>query len=212
MHQGSDMDNKNTVLLVMGSARAARNCPAITAWVEQLAHRQAEFDCEVVDLAAWTLPAGDEPGIPALGHYAQAHTRAWSDKVQSASAVVFVVPQYNWGYPAVLKNAIDHLYREWRNMPTLIVSYGGHGGTRCARQLRRVAASLKMRVANTSPALVLPDDVIRRGIALRPQQDLAAFERTVGRAFKELAALVAGTEPPLSRLRRTLLGAWFAAT
>lgn len=206
------MESEKKVLLVMGSARAARNCPAIAAWVEQVASRQVQFSYEVIDLAEWKLPPDDEPGIPALGHYAQAHTMAWSDKVLSASAVVFVVPQYNWGYPAVLKNAIDHLYREWRNMPAVIVSYGGHGGTRCARQLRRVAASLKMRVANTSPALVLPDDVIRRGVALQPQRDLAAFEPVVCRAIGELATLVGGTEAPLSRWRRQLVGTWFAAT
>jgi NAD(P)H-dependent FMN reductase len=41
---------------------------------------------------------------------------------------VFVSPQYNWGYPAPLKNAIDHLYKEWLGKPAVIVTYGGHGG------------------------------------------------------------------------------------
>ncbi len=58
------------------------------------------------------------------------------------TAIVFVSPQYNWGYPAPLKNAIDHLYKEWAGKPAMIVTYGGHGGSKCAAQLRQAFAEL----------------------------------------------------------------------
>ena len=190
------------VLLIMGSTRAGRNCPKITAWVEAIARACLSHECEVVDLASWPLPMDDEPGIPALGHYVQPHTHAWSEKIKGASAVVFVTPQFNWGYPAALKNAIDHLYHEWHDKPAVIVTYGGHGGTRCARQLRRVAVAVKMRVVATTPAIALPDAVIREGAVLDPDRDLRAFAPRVRRAFAELAAQVDGHEPALSRMRR----------
>ena len=193
---------RKTVLLIMGSTRAGRKCPQIAAWVESIGQACPDFAYEVVDLASWSLPMDDEPDIPALGQYAQAHTRAWSDKIRTADAVVFVTPQFNWGYPAVLKNAIDHLYHEWRDKPALIITYGGHGGTRCARQLRRVAASLRMRVAPTAPALTLPDAVIRQGAVLDVERDLAAAKTAVQRAFVELADQLAGHESLLSRARR----------
>ena len=44
------------------------------------------------------------------------------------SALMFVTPQYNWGYPASLKNAIDYLFREWNDKPAIVVSYGSRGG------------------------------------------------------------------------------------
>lgn len=193
---------RKTVLLVMGSTRAGRKCPQVAAWVESIGQACPDFAYEIVDLAQWSLPMDDEPAIPALGRYTQAHTRAWSDKIKTADAVVFVTPQFNWGYPAVLKNAIDHLYHEWRDKPTVIVTYGGHGGTRCARQLRRVAASLKMRVMTTAPALVLPDTVIRQGAILDAGRDFAASEPAVRKAFTELADQFAGRENIVSRLRR----------
>lgn len=196
------MDRKAIVLLVMGSTRAGRNCPAITAWVEAIGRACVDVEYETVDLADWPLPMDDEPVIPALGDYRQPHTRAWSGKVREAGAVVFVTPQYNWGYPAVLKNAIDHLYREWRDKPTVIVTYGGHGGTRCSRQLRRVAAALRMRVVATTPALVLPDAVIRQGAALDPDRDFRASAPAVRQAFSELAMQIEGRESVLSRMRR----------
>lgn len=190
------------ILLIMGSTRAGRKCPQVAAWVKSIGQACSDFAYEVVDLANWSLPMDDEPAIPALGHYTQAHTRAWSDKIQTADAVVFVTPQFNWGYPAVLKNAIDHLYHEWRDKPTVIVTYGGHGGTRCARQLRRVAASLKMRVVATTPALALPDAVIRQGALLDADRDFVASQPAVRRAFMELADQLAGRESMLSRVRR----------
>jgi NAD(P)H-dependent FMN reductase len=194
---------RKQVLLVMGSTRAGRNCPQITAWVESTGELLSDLAYEVVDLANWSLPMDDEPGIPALGHYTQVHTRAWSDKIRMADAVVFVTPQFNWGIPAVLKNAIDHLYHEWRDKPAAIVTYGGHGGTRCARQLRRVAAAVKMRVVATTPALVLPDAVIREGALLDPDRDFLAFKPAVIKALTELTNQLTGREslPSLARRR-----------
>ena len=50
--------------------------------------------------------------------------------------------QYNWGYPAALKNALDYLYRSWNGKPAMIVSYGSHGGGKGAAQLKEVCALL----------------------------------------------------------------------
>ncbi len=46
-------------------------------------------------------------------------------------------PQYNWGYPAVLKNALDYLYREWRDKPASFITYGTRGGTKAAEQFTK---------------------------------------------------------------------------
>jgi NAD(P)H-dependent FMN reductase len=142
-----------------------------------------------VDLADWPLPLDDEPAIPALGAYASEYTRAWSAKIASADGLVFVTPQYNWGYPAGLKNALDHLYREWHGKAAVIVSYGGHGGGKCAAQLRQVAEGLKLRVAATMPGLVLPEEAVREG-KLDPGRDFAAQTASVESTFEELAELL----------------------
>ncbi|QHW31416.1 NAD(P)H-dependent oxidoreductase [Paenibacillus rhizovicinus] len=196
------MEQKKTVLLVMGSVRAGRNCPKITSWVGSIGRTTSNYSYEMIDLAKWPLPMDDEPGIPALTGYSQPHTQAWSEKIKSASGVVFVTPQFNWGYPAVLKNAIDHLYHEWRDKPVMIVTYGGHGGGRCAKQLRRVAVRLRMRIVPTSPALRLSDAVIREGAELDPDHDFRHFASQVQRALSELADQIEGHESVLARMRR----------
>ena len=196
------MDREKTVLLVMGSTRAGRNCPKITAWVAQVGRACTDFAYEVVDLADWRLPMDDEPAIPAIGPYTQPHTRVWSDKIKSADAVIFITPQFNWGYPGTLKSAIDHLYPEWRDKPAAIVTYGGHGGTRCARQLRQVATSVKMCVVLTSPAIRLSEAVIRQGASVDPDHDFQPYQASVHRALAELTALVNGREHILAQARR----------
>jgi NAD(P)H-dependent FMN reductase len=181
-----------TVLVVMGSVRAGRLCRKIASWVISVAEPSTGLNFELIDLVDWNLPMTDEPNIPALGGYTQVHTRAWSERVAGADAILFVTPQYNWGYPAPLKNAIDHLYKEWHGKPVAIVSYGGHGGGKCAAQLRQVAESVKMRPVKTMPALTLSDDMIAGG-HVDPEKDFQAHIGAIRRAVAELTAQLEAT-------------------
>jgi NAD(P)H-dependent FMN reductase len=56
-----------------------------------------------------------------------------------------VTPEYNYGYPASVKNAIDYLHQEWQHKPVGFVSYGGvAAGTRAVQQLKQVVTALRM--------------------------------------------------------------------
>lgn len=178
------------VLIIMGSTRAGRICPVMSEWIADVGRSCTGFAFELIDLSQWSLPMDDEPGIPAAHGYTQPHTKAWSAKVSGADAIVFVTPQYNWGYPAPLKNAIDHLYKEWNGKPAAIVTYGGHGGTKCAEQLRQVAGAVKMQLVTTAPAIELSDDVIRHGATVNPGVDFQSHAASVRQAFQELMMLV----------------------
>jgi NAD(P)H-dependent FMN reductase len=151
-----------TILVIMGSTRPRRIGPTIARWVADLGRATVSADFEIIDLRDWSLPMDDEPGIPAHGGYEQEHTLAWSRKISSADGFIFVTPQFNWGYPASLKNAIDHLYTEWREKAAMIVTYGGHGGGRCAQQLRQVLSSIKMKIVEQMPALTLSHEQVER--------------------------------------------------
>jgi NAD(P)H-dependent FMN reductase len=156
---------------------------------------------QLIDLATWQLPLFDEPLIPSQVHsstgYAHAHSRAWSAEVTAHAAFVFVTPQYNWGYPASVKNAIDYLFHEWAGKPTAVVSYGSRGGIKAAEQLRQVLLGVRMRVAETMPALAFPDGEVAarafRGEALLLQGPDAIWKEERGevkRAFEELMELL----------------------
>jgi NAD(P)H-dependent FMN reductase len=165
----------------------------MAAWVSSLANKSGQLACEIVDLKDWHLPFDDEPGIPAKGVYMLDHTKAWSAKVAGADGFVIVSPQYNWGYPAVLKNALDHLYKEWSGKPLVIVTYGGRGGGKCAEQLRQVAAGLNMRPVDTMPAITVAREAIENDTAQR-LEELQPFAASVQQALAEMAALLAAAE------------------
>ena len=108
------------------------------------------------------LPLFDEPIVPSrvfsADGYTKEHSRAWSRRIAALDAFVFVTPQYNWGIPAGLKNAIDYLFNEWKGKPAMIVSYGGHGGDKCAAALKLVlGGGIDMRVVDKLVTLQFPD-------------------------------------------------------
>jgi NAD(P)H-dependent FMN reductase len=134
-----------TLTIIVGSTRPGRAGQPIADWFADRARTHAGFDVEVADLAEIGLPLLDEPNHPRLGQYTKQHTKDWSAIVDRADAVVFVTPEYNYGYPAALKNAIDFLHREWRDKPAGFVSYGGvAAGTRAVQQLKQVVTTLRM--------------------------------------------------------------------
>ncbi|KQX69799.1 NADPH-dependent FMN reductase [Angustibacter sp. Root456] len=131
--------------VIIGSTRPGRAGLPIANWLVERAERHGGFTVEVADLAEIDLPFYDEPNHPRLGQYVHQHTKDWSAIIERADAVVFVTPEYNFGYPAALKNAIDYLHNEWRDKPVGFVSYGGvAAGTRAVQQLKQVVTTLKM--------------------------------------------------------------------
>src|SRR3954447_15266319 len=131
--------------VVIGSTRPGRAGLPIAQWFADLARRHGGFDVEGVDAAGAARPFCDEPHHPRLRQYTKPHTKAWSAIIDRADAVVFVTPEYNYGYPAALKNAIDYLHDEWRDKPVGFVSYGGvAAGTRAVQQLKQVVTTLRM--------------------------------------------------------------------
>jgi len=133
------------VAVVVGSTRPNRICGSLASWVIRVLQSESELGYHILDLAEIDLPFLDEPFPAALGRYEHEHTKAWSRLVNSFDAFVFVFPQYNWGYPAPLKNALDFLYREWEGKPAGLVTYGTRGGGKGAAQLRGVLQGLNMR-------------------------------------------------------------------
>ncbi|NKF24264.1 NADPH-dependent FMN reductase [Solimonas marina] len=145
------------VAVIIGSTRPTRICPGIARWVRDAAQAESPLQYDLIDLAEINLPFLDEPLKAALGQYQHEHTRAWSRLVSGYDAFIFVFPQYNWGYPAPLKNALDFLYREWHGKPVSYVTYGTHGGNKGADQIRGVLAGLKMRELNQHLEVVITD-------------------------------------------------------
>lgn len=155
------------VAVVIGSTRPTRICQGIAEWVKNAAQQDSPLSYELVDLAEIDLPFLDEPLKAALQEYEHEHTRAWSRTVSAFSGFVFVFPQYNWGYPAPLKNALDFLYYEWHNKPATSVTYGTRGGNKGAQQFHGVLEGVHLRPLEDRLEIVITDDDVDEDWQLR---------------------------------------------
>jgi NAD(P)H-dependent FMN reductase/GNAT superfamily N-acetyltransferase len=151
------------ILVIVASTRPGRLGGPVADWFLDTIRSDAARAgtvVEVADLAELGLPLLDEPEEPSSGIYHHEHTRAWSRKVAAADAFVIVTPEYNYGMPAVLKNALDFLYHEWAWKPVGFVSYGNtSAGTRSVQMTKQVVTTLRMMPIGATVALRIADSI-----------------------------------------------------
>lgn len=186
--------------IIIASTRPGRIGPTIAQWFADQVPPDLGFDVELVDLAEVDLPMMDEPHHPADQTYLHEHTRRWSARVSAADAFVLVMPEYNVGFAAPLKNALDYLYLEWHHKPVGFVSYGmTSAGLRAVEMIKPVLISLKMVLVHDAVSvplrLRLSDDGVLRPDAVMQEaaHDLLAQLRLMSDALAPVrAAAVAG--------------------
>jgi len=151
---------QSKTLIIVASTRPGRVGRPIADWFfAQAASQPSGVQFELVDLADWNLPFLDEP-IPPMAHtYQHDHTKRWSAKIADADGYIIVTPEYNHGYPAALKNALDYLYHEWAGKPVGFVGYGMGGGRLAVSQLQQVVEELQMRPLTEQVAITFEHDM-----------------------------------------------------
>ena len=131
--------------IITCSTRPGRVGPYVAQWFCEAAAQHGKFEVVPVDLAEFNLPVYNEPEHPVRQQYQHAHTKDWAASVHAADAYVFVTPEYNFGPPPSLLNALNYVYKEWNYKPAGIVSYGGvSGGLRAAQILKQTLTTLKI--------------------------------------------------------------------
>jgi NAD(P)H-dependent FMN reductase/GNAT superfamily N-acetyltransferase len=164
------------ILVLVCSTRPGALGPEIGRWLTTtLAPRAAELGAELVPLALADLglPFLDEEEHPSTGVYAHEHTRRWSGIVDAADGFIVVTPEYNYGMPATLKNALDYLSAEWAWKPVGFVSYGNtSAGTRSVQHTKQVVTTLRLVPLGATVAMRI-NDATDRG-RVRPDAALDA--------------------------------------
>jgi NAD(P)H-dependent FMN reductase len=179
--------------IIVGSTRPGRAGAPISQWFAARAKDHGGFDVTVVDLAELGLPLLDEPNHPRLGQYTQQHTKDWSAIVDAADAFVIVTPEYNYGYPASVKNAIDYLHHEWQHKPVGFVSYGGvAAGTRAVQQLKQVVTTLRMLPVTDSVNIPFYNQFLNADGVFQPN---AVLEQAADAMLDELVRTEAALRP-----------------
>lgn len=165
----------NNIKIITSTTREGRKGIAVANWITELTKQTNKYNAELLDLAQINLPFMDEPNHPRLKQYQHEHTKKWSETINSADAFIIVLAEYNFGFPAPIKNAIDYLFNEWMQKPVAFVSYGGvSAGLRSTQMLKQVVAAVHMvpvveqvnipfftRFVNENETFV-PDDTITK--------------------------------------------------
>lgn len=146
MNQSQIATMKTRLMVVIASTRPGRVGLPVGNWFAERVEADPDFELDLVDLAELDLPFLDEPNHPRLGRYEHLHTQEWAARVARADAFAMITPEYNYGFSAPLKNAIDYLNVEWAYKPVGFVSYGGvSAGLRAVQMLKQVVTTLRMQ-------------------------------------------------------------------
>ena len=117
------------IAIISPSVRKGRNSHRVALYFRNLINETGLGKAEILDLLEYNFPLFNE-----RLKYLESPTRemiGFSEKIKSADGVIIITPEYNGGYPASLKNAIDLLTDEWRRKPVVFVtvSNGNFAGT-----------------------------------------------------------------------------------
>jgi NAD(P)H-dependent FMN reductase len=162
------------IQVIAGTTRDGRFSERVAKWTLERLSIRDDFDVELVDLRDHPLPFFDA-AAPArtLREYARDDVERFAQTIDRADGYIVLTAEYNHGYPAVLKNAMDWTFVEWRRKPITFVGWGNVGGARAIEQLREVAVEFEM--APLRHAVHILPEVMVRARQVSDPSDLSDF-------------------------------------
>jgi NAD(P)H-dependent FMN reductase len=175
------VDNSDLrVKVIVGSTRKKRYADKPAQWIADEAGKRAGVKVEILDLRDFPMPFYNEE-VSALrlnGNYSSEMVTRWSEKIVDGDAFIITAAEYNRGYTAVLKNALDAVFPEWNDKAVGFIGYGSVGGARAIEQLRQVVVELKMVPIRLS--LHIPSEIF-----LATQKEKAPLNPEIFRSLRE---------------------------
>lgn len=131
------MNNKALFIpVILGTVRKGRASENVARFVYEETKKREAVTTELVDLRDLQFAFDDEGEA--------IKNAAFSETIKRADGLILVVPEYNHGYPGMLKHALDSNLKEYIHKAVGIcgVSAGGFGGTRMIENLLPVLREL----------------------------------------------------------------------
>jgi NAD(P)H-dependent FMN reductase len=134
------------ILGISGSLRAASSASAILRQVAELAGPEIQF--QIYDGLA-TIPAFDDgPDMPSA-------VLDFIDRVNASDGVFFCIPEYAFGVPGALKNALDWTVSTtaFNEKPVALIT-AASSGEKAHAALRLTLTALQTRMENSATLLI----------------------------------------------------------
>lgn len=123
------------IVIISASVREGRESHKVATYLQGFIENHTGASAGLIDLKAMQFPIFEER----LMHLSNPLPQyvAFGNSIKACDGVIIVTPEYNGGYPAGLKNAVDLLVEEWKHKPLAIatVSDGDFGGTQVLTSL-----------------------------------------------------------------------------
>jgi NAD(P)H-dependent FMN reductase len=128
--------------VLLGTNRKLRKSLFPAQWLVGEMKKRPEIETRLFDAAEFQLPPDD------YGQEIRDQFPEWRDAIIKADGLVIVAPEYNHGYPGVLKSVLDLLLKEYIHKAVAFVgvSAGLWGGTRVIEAMVPMVRELGLAV------------------------------------------------------------------
>lgn len=166
--------------VIVSTTRPTRRSLIVAKWFINHAKAYQDTIFDILDLKDIDLPFLADKNIPAEEHYDLESTKQWAETIKYYDGFVFIVAEYNNGYPAPLKNAIDTIYNEWDKKPVAFIGYGTYGASRAIEQLINITAKIGMvPLSKTTVGILRPGVSINDSGAIDEEYVVSSLNRLV---------------------------------
>jgi NAD(P)H-dependent FMN reductase len=134
--------DKLFIPIILGTNRKERQSEKVARWVFSKMRENEEIEAQFFDVRDFDLPRDDYgTGIKDL-------FPEWRDAITRADGLVIVSPEYNHGYPGILKSVLDLLLKEYIHKAVALigVSASPWGGTRVIESMVPMVRELGLAV------------------------------------------------------------------
>src|SRR5262249_59947097 len=97
------------ISVVIGTTREGRFSEKPARWIHEHLKKRRDVDARLLDLRDYPMPFFDQPLPPAMpgrAAFANEVVQRWTQAVADSDGFIVAAAEYNFGPPAVLKNAI----------------------------------------------------------------------------------------------------------
>jgi NAD(P)H-dependent FMN reductase len=153
------------IAIISGSMRTGRKSHHVAKYFHTYIKENKLATTEILDLKEFDFPIHEER-LSKMTEPGESE-KLFSEKIKNADAVIVVFPEYNGGYSASIKNAIDLLYPEWYHKPLSLVcvSDGSFGGMNALTLLQTVFLKVKAVPTGHFPVPKVQDSFDEKGNA-----------------------------------------------
>jgi len=138
---------KKYIPIVLGTAREGNQSEKVAQFILAQAKESGELETEIIDVKEFsssrTIPPWEESEV----------ADRWRSVATRADAFIFIIPEYNHGYPGEFKILLDCAGNEYIGKKAALcgVSSGGFGGARVIENILPVLIALGLHTV--MPAL-----------------------------------------------------------